>query len=116
MDMDGKNQARLTPDSQNYYYPQFSPDGSNIMFYSKNEGNDEIYIMDIDGIIQKNLTKTEGNDNLCQFSPDGSKILFYDSEIFNKYKIYIMDADGKNKIKLTNSSFYYNDLFPHFQP
>jgi Tol biopolymer transport system component len=116
MDADGKNQTRLTNIEGYNVAPHFTPDGTKIIFRTHRNYDYDIYVMNLDGSNQTNLTPVSDHAYFSQFSPDGSKILFYDSEIFNKYKIYIMDEDGKNKIKLTNSSFYYNDLFPNFQP
>jgi Tol biopolymer transport system component len=113
MDMDGNNETKLTYDSENYYFPQFSPDGSKILFYSNGEGDDEIFIMDADGSNQRNLTSTPGNDNLCQFSPDGSKIVFTSTRDGNR-EIYIMNADGSNQTRLTYN--YYTDHSPQFSP
>ncbi|MFC2088160.1 DPP IV N-terminal domain-containing protein [Calditrichota bacterium] len=113
MDMDGSNEARLTQDSENYYFPQFSPNGSKILFYSHENGNDEIYIMDADGSNQINLTITPGNDNLCQFSPDGSKIVFTSDRDGNR-EIYTMNIDGSNQTRLTFNN--YTDHSPQFSP
>ena len=113
MNMDGTNDTRLTFDSEDYYFPQFSPDGSKILFYSQDEDSDEIYVMDSDGGNQRNLTNTQGIDNLCQFSPDGSKIVFVSTRDGNR-EVYIMDSDGSNQTRLTNNTFI--DHSPQFSP
>ena len=113
MNMDGANDTKLTHDSENYYFPQFSPDGSKILFYSGGVGNDEIFIMENDGTNQLNLTNAPGNDNLCQFSPDGSKIVFVATRDGNR-EIYIMNVDGSDQTRLTNNN--YIDHSPQFSP
>jgi Tol biopolymer transport system component len=113
MNIDGSNVRRLTHDSNNYIFPQFSPDGSKILFYSLNGVNDEIYIMDTNGDDFTNLTLTPGNDRLPQFSPDGSKIVFTSDRDGNR-EIYIMDIDGTNQTRLTNTNI--TDHSPQFSP
>lgn len=113
MDIDGKNVKRLTNDSNKYFYPQFSPDGSYIITYSQNGFNDEIYRMDINGDTLINLSNSPGNDNLPQFSPDGSKIVFTSDRDGNR-EIYIMNNDGSDQLRLTNNSL--TDHSPQFSP
>ncbi len=90
---------------ENLYYPSlpsFSPDGNKILFYL---AHFKIYQMNIDG---SNLTFLE-NGNTPSFSPDGSKI------ILTRYGyVYVMDADGNNLHKLTNSSKM--DSYPAYSP
>jgi TolB protein len=93
MDIDGTHVRRLTHDSNNYFYPHFSPDGTRILFYSQNGVEDEIYLMGINGENCVNLTRRPGNDRLPQFSPDGSKIVFVSDRDGNR-EIYIMERDG----------------------
>ena len=69
MDVDGSNQINLTNNNSNVDFPQFSPDGSKIVFVSDGDGNQEIYIMDSDGSNQINLTNNSGDDREPQFQP-----------------------------------------------
>jgi Tol biopolymer transport system component len=113
MDMEGNNVKRLTFDSNNYFFPQFSPDGSYIIFYSQNGIDDEIYRIDTNSENFINLTNSPGNDHLPQFSPDGSKIVFTSTRDGNR-EIYLMESDGSNQIRLTNNNF--TDHSPQFSP
>jgi Tol biopolymer transport system component len=69
MNIDGSNQTNLTNNIDKDTSPQFSPDGSKIVFLSDRDGNWEIYIMDVDGSNQTNLTNDSGNDYSPQFQP-----------------------------------------------
>jgi dipeptidyl aminopeptidase/acylaminoacyl peptidase len=56
MNADGSGQQRLTRGGGSR--PQWSPDGREIAFVSKRDGNAEIYVMNADGTRQRNLTRT----------------------------------------------------------
>ena len=113
MDIDGSKQIRLTNFSEYVDFPQFSPDGSKIIFYYKKDNNTEIYIMDVYGKNITNLTNNPSRDEFPQFSPCGSKIVFYSDRDGNG-EIYLMDIDGKSLTNLTNNSS--NDWSPCFSP
>lgn len=113
MDIDGTHVRRLTHDSNNYFYPHFSPDGTRILFYSQNGVEDEIYLMGINGENCVNLTRRPGNDRLPQFSPDGSKIVFVSDRDGNR-EIYIMNSDGSQQQRLTQND--HTDNAPQFSP
>ena len=68
MDADGGNQTNLTNHPEADLWPTWSPDGSRIAFWSRRDGNSEIYVMDADGRNQTNLTKHPAAD----FRPDWS--------------------------------------------
>jgi len=95
MDEDGSNLINLTG-TGNQYKPDISPDGSKIVYADNSNNNEEIYVMNIDGSGKKNLTQSSGAEGDPLWSPDGSKIAF----IGNDDSIYIMDADGTNRVSL----------------
>ncbi|MGC8718102.1 MAG: carboxypeptidase regulatory-like domain-containing protein [bacterium] len=111
MNADGTGAQRLTNSSVNEFYPALSPRGDKIVF----ERGSNIWIMDSNGGSEQQLTNT-GKDTYPSFSPDGSKILFgsyRDSN--NNYEIYIMDIDGSNQTRLTDSHSA-PDQCPRFSP
>jgi TolB protein len=61
----------------------------------------EIAILHPDGRL-RNLTSTPGNDWWASVSPDGAKVAFSSARDGN-YEIYVMDIDGRNQTRLTNS-------------
>ena len=71
-----------------------------IVFTSRRDGNNEIYVMDADGGNQENLSNHPAYDAQPDWSPDGTKIAFV-SRRDGVSQIYVMDADGKNVIRLT---------------
>ncbi len=77
----------------------WSPDGKKIVFGS--DQDNDLYIMDTKGKIIQRLAHP-GNDADPSWSPDGKKIVFK-SDRDGTFGIYIMNADGSDVIKLTES-------------
>jgi TolB protein len=97
-DTNGANANRLTFINGDSRYPQWSPDGSKILFSSAKESPPQIFVMDADGTNLKQLT-TEGA-SYPAWSPDGKYIVYTD--VRQEYgRLFIMNADGSNKRQLT---------------
>jgi hypothetical protein len=62
MNSNGSEQTRLTDNPANDFYPDWSPDGTKIVFWSDRDGtnNGEIYIMNADGSEQTNISNYPG--------------------------------------------------------
>ena len=78
---------------------------SKIAFSSVRDGNLEIYVMDGDGSNQRRVTVNPARDELPTWSPDGAKIAFVSNRnnVNKDHKqIWVIDADGKNPIRLTD--------------
>lgn len=130
---DGSDVKRLTDTPGYDAEATISPNGKKIVFTSTRNGDLDIYSMDIDGKNVKQLTDALGYDGGPFYSPDGKKIVYRsyhpktDAEIArykdrlandliepNNFELWIMDADGTNKKKITNlgdASFA-----PYFHP
>lgn len=103
MNADGTNPQNLTnDDSTNNGFPDWSPDGSQIVFWSQPVGGggrkSEIYLMDASGKNRRRLAGTEHIDWEPAWSPDGQNILFSSAD----GHIYMVDANGKNLTRLTH--------------
>lgn len=113
--IDGSNRDQLTDASTaggESFDPEFSPDGSRIVFFSNRGGSFQIWVMDADGSNPVGLT-TSGNNAFPSWSPDGTRIVFASTRNGN-FEIYVMDDDGANQTRLTNNSAA--DLDPAFSP
>ncbi len=86
-----------------------------IAFVSNQDGNWEIYSMEADGSDISRLTENDGGDFEPDWSPDGTQIAFrsYRDELMADN--YVMDADGNNPVKITDSP-YNDDRYPSWSP
>ena len=84
-----------------------------IAFASARDGNYEIYVMDGDA---KNLRRVTVHPNIDQYptwSPDGKKIAFVSNRNGGYIQIWVIDAEGKNPVRLTDGVV---DTFPDWSP
>jgi TolB protein len=81
-----------------------------VAFYSDRDGNPEIYTIRADGSQPQRLTQDPSFDDSPAISPDGRQIVFLTArhdlnpQFPNlKYEIYLMNVDGGNPRRLTNT-------------
>ncbi len=104
--------VQLTKNSADDIHPDWSPDGSKIVFASNRSGNYDIYVMNSDGSGLKKLTNDPLDEVFPSWSNDGKRIVyvkgyFYGGDWFwqsdvNNGEIWIMDSDGSNKRNVTD--------------
>ena len=90
-----------------------SPLWGKIVFYSKRDGNTEVYTMNSDGTNQTRLTFNEARDSTPVWSPNGRQIAFHSYRDGNA-EVYVMDADGSNQRNLTRRPAI--DGYPDWSP
>ena len=117
MNIDGSEKKNLTNSPYYEKYPQFSHDGSFIIYQAWQKGKMEIFFTNLldENII--NLTQnTQSHDIMSHgnaISPDGLSIVFTSERDGNR-NIYIMNTDGTEQTQLTNHSAH--DYEPVFSP
>jgi len=118
---DGSDPVRLTDTPGYDAEATVSPLGDRIVFTSMRDGDLDIYSMNLDGSGVVRLTDQLGYDGGPFFSPDGTKIVYRahhptdPSEVEDyttlladglirpsKLEIWVMDADGSNKLRITD--------------
>src|SRR5919202_1417595 len=100
MRQDGSGETRLTHNMLADSLPAFSPDGKQVAFTSRRDGNDEIYVMDAvdrdgdgNGDDLTRITNSPVNEFQPAFSPDGRRMAFTSNRTGNN-EIYVMNSDG----------------------
>ena len=81
--------------------PQFSPDGSKIVFESTRTGAYEIWLCNSDGSNLIQLTHLNTVTGTPRWSPDGEQIAF-DSRAPGNAEIFVMDSRGGSMRQLTH--------------
>ena len=107
---DGGDEVRLTEHKARDERATWSPDGASIAFVSQRAGDVAIWLMDADGGNKRKLAL--GREPA--WSPDGNKIVFVSSDYDDNDEIYVVNADGTNRVRLTNQPKY--DWFPSWSP
>ncbi len=103
IDADGSNLQQLTFNSGLDMEPNWSPDGTRIIFRSDRDNNDiDLFIMNADGSNQRNIPNQGTSDWEPDWSPTGDRIAF--GSIRNgKADLFIMNVDGTNVVNVTHS-------------
>lgn len=113
MNADGTSQTNIKNNAAEDTAPNYSPDGSKIIFTTNRDGNNEIYQKNADGSNPIRLTNNSASDISPVYSFNGTSIVFVSNRDGNN-EIYKMNADGSNQVRLTNETAA--DLVPSFSP
>jgi tetratricopeptide (TPR) repeat protein len=79
--------------------PEASPNGTQVAFMSRRDGNWEVYVSSIDGGEPKRLTANAANDGLPTWSPDGRYIAFV-TDRDGGWAVWVMRSDGSGQRRL----------------
>lgn len=130
MHTDGTSVVQLTHNDQggSSQDGSFSPDGTHIAFSSDRDDPNHvythIYTMLTNGTGVTRLTDLQAIDVNPRVSPDGTKILFASDRndpsptnpAATHYEIYVMNADGTNVTRLTNTPTTVTNFDPEWSP
>jgi TolB protein len=126
MDKDGQNvvQWNGSKDNSADKYPEWSPDGSSLIFSSSpNTGGaladvSNIYMAPASPTTKAtatNLTMQDMVESDPSWSPDGNQIVF-DSLRDDNWHIYAMDKNGSNFVQLTFGNGSESEISPAWSP
>lgn len=107
LDLDnlGKDSEKFISSTLREAFPQYSPDGKQIVFYSSRTGTQQIMLADADGNKQVQFTSAKAlNNGTPRWSPDGQWITF-DSNRQGFFQIYRMSAAGGVERNITNDQY-----------
>lgn len=113
-DADGSNLHLVTSHAYNEYGFAWSPDGRSILYGRANR--EGIYVIGADGRNNHRLTRDSPTPTelpALTWAPDGRSIA-YETDRTGNGDIYVIDANGHNKIRLTSSAG--SDGSPSWQP
>ena len=111
---DACNLIRLTSNENYDIYPDWSPDGTELLFGSYRNSDDGLYVMDSNGANQTNLTSYLDETYPADWSPDGSQLSYvYNGGGYND-DIWLINSDGTNRHLLASTSGY--DNYPKWSP
>ena len=112
--LDTEKLRQLTSDDGYDAEGNYSPDGTQIVFASFRDGDQEIYIADADGSNPRRVTYAEGKDGGPFFSPDGKRLCYRsDRDGSGNLQIFVNDIDGRNEKALTDNASLHWAPFWH---
>lgn len=125
----GSSERRRLADLGFTFEADASPDGTKVV-YSQLEGQShfqhfELHVAEIDGDDHRQLTENDTGDGSPAWSPDGEKIVFVSNRAESARcfshdcvgfttEIYVMDTDGGNVIRLTETP--HEEADPSWSP
>jgi Tol biopolymer transport system component len=102
--LDGTAVVRLTEHPADDSQPDWSPDGTSVVFKStRDDPSGEIYVMRADGTGVTRLTTDPGFQSTPVWSPDGSRIAFVGFDPGAAVDVFVMNADGTGITRLTDN-------------
>jgi TolB protein len=112
----GSDLRQLTTDPERDIEPDWSPDGSQIVFVSGRDAPTDVqlYVMNADGSNQHALLPFVAADSFGpRWSPDGKSIAFYTNRD-GDLEIYVASVDGQRVTNLSQNAA--DDLTPAWSP
>jgi dipeptidyl aminopeptidase/acylaminoacyl peptidase len=107
MNADRRGRQVITSSGKDNYFPRWSPDGTQIVFYSYRDDITDVYVIDADGTNEVNLTDGQGGND-PDWSPDGTQIIFTSGrDTDDNFQLYVMNADGSEATRLTDDEGSY---------
>ncbi len=113
MNPDGSAKAIITTGKGNKLMPQLSNNKKKILYYGDESGNVNIHVLHVHSKVVKQLTDHTLNDMRGRWSYDDKKIVFERGDKKNNQHVYMMNFDGSDIVKLTQSGYNY---YPSFLP
>ncbi len=95
--------------------PAWSPDGKRLTYSQYGPALYDTCAINADGSGAATLTSNGGGLDAA-WSPDGKRIAFTSVREAPGFRLYVMDADGKNVLKLSDNANTIGNVFPSWSP
>lgn len=107
IDADGSNLRQLTQTPEDEGGPDWSPDGRSIVFHRFNGSSPaaNLFAITPDDGRENQLSNFRAMSIEPAWSPTGKRIAFMSNRDGGEYELYMMDADGRNQIRLTRTDW-----------
>ena len=106
----------MTSGRGNDAQPVWSPDGKRIAFVSDRTGVAHVYVIRADGTRHQQLTRTRVAHYGVDWCPDGRKLVYDEGNPGEATSIWVMQADGSSKRRLTRAPGVIRDFGPVWSP
>lgn len=118
MNADGSSIVQLTDDPADDFHGMWSLDGTYILFVSEQEtslttGTIDLFVINPDGSDLRPFGENEVFEGDPMYSADGQHVA-YVSNVAGDWNIYVMEIDGENIVRVTESDA--DDMFPVWRP
>jgi TolB protein len=100
MDLRSRRSRQLTQTSAIDTGPCYAPNGSQIVFESDREGNQQLYLMNSDGSGPRRISLGDGRYSTPVWSPRGDYIAFT-KQLIGRFLIGVIKPDGSGERILT---------------
>lgn len=101
-------------------HPSWTPDGQKLTYASTQSGSTQIWTMNADGSDATQITTGNAPDspdsNVPEYSLDGKYIVFWSGYETEYGNVWIMAADGTNRMRITNEPENINADNPTWSP
>ena len=91
---------QLTTELAMEAFPDWSPDGRQVLFHGNRGGNRDVWVMPAAGGPPRQLTTHEGEDLHAVWSPNGQRVAFV-SDRSGNYDIWVVSLDGGAPVQVT---------------
>ena len=114
LDLESRELRTIAPHDEWDWLPDYSPDGSSIVFNSYRSGNSDIYLYDRESEALRRMTDSDRYEAHAQFSPDGGRIVFHRQVGESDFDLYLMDVESGEERRLTDSP--HEESYPSWAP
>lgn len=111
---DGSGEQRLTTTKAVETCARYSPDMSRIV-YLRGEANDDVYTSDAAFSVLENVTGSRAAEGWPAWFPDGKRIV-YSSDETGTFALYVITADGKERMQVSFPRPGFRDARAHVAP